>query len=201
MNRFRVLAAVVCAGTLAFAGGCGVIQVDSRLSAKEAQVVEAGLGRFDLSTPPSRDDAGMLEGRDTAIYAHDSGEPLQVEVSLPEGRRLVAEVESAKFKGELGVDGVSTAPPESLDLSRRDLEPADARDRLLRFAEDLHLDTGAIRRWYTAISKRQVRRTNPQHDTGWIRNKLGYLTLEMQGKYNLIGDRADVELRLTWRAP
>ncbi len=173
-------------------------------STKVREVLDSGSGRFDLTRPPSRDEAGMPAGKSHVTYQRDDHKPFHVAVQLPDGRGLDLDVRLVTFDSMSAPDPES-APPTTMDVHHYPDSLEAGRDHLLAAAEQFGLDESAITRWYTeATSKRPVQ-APPAVELPWLRATIGYLKLEVQARYTPPVDTAQsaqtvVHYLLTWQS-
>jgi hypothetical protein len=85
-----------------------------------------------------------------------------------------------------------------MDITRRDITPAQARDQLLTAADAFTLNNAPIRDWFTATAGGTDAADNPEPQTPWLRTTLGYLSLEMQATYQPTSKTAAVHYVLNW---
>jgi hypothetical protein len=200
-----VIRSVVIAGfAIAALAGCSVSVggPPRATSAKVAEVMASGQGEFDLTTPPSRAEAGMLDGEETVTYENKK-KPFQVKVRLPETKEINV---SSRL---VGFDSISepepkTSPPGGMDIHSYPDTPQAGRDQMLAEAQRFGFDTNQINRWYDEAAG-PASSNGPSTVTSlWLTSKVGYLTLQMRGTYSrpIEGTRdsgqTDVHYLLTW---
>lgn len=192
----------VAAGLLTL-GGCRVDTGERETgSEKVAQVLEAGRGEFDLTSPPSRAEAGLPAGRTQITYEQPDKRPFQVRVSLPEGHQLDLAVRLVGFDS-LGSPDPSTGPPTTLDIHHHPADLAAGRDHLLAAAAQFGLDPQPIQEWYTQATSSRPAGAPGTVRSRWLSTALGYLQLQVQGRYappvDAAGsDQVVVHYALTW---
>jgi hypothetical protein len=157
---------------------------------------------FDLTKPPSREEAGLPAGKTTVMYERSDHAPFQVRVTLPEGKELAVE---ARVVGvdSLGSPDPRTGPPTTLDISLRPPNLEAGRDHLLAAATQFGFDTKAILEWYEDAKGERAVQAPPNVETPWLGTTLGYLRLEVQGRYRSPidtpeSDRTVVHYTLVW---
>lgn len=109
------------------------------------EVLEAGEVTYDLRQPPTRDEVGLFEDRDTVSIQHLGSTPtIDVTVVLPE---------DVTVRFDTGLIGITTldlgeraGQPESLDL-RRSMTLDEANAELDRAIEVLGLDALDVDQW------------------------------------------------------
>ncbi|MDR6227308.1 hypothetical protein [Desmospora profundinema] len=173
-------------------------------STKVEQVLEHSEGHFDLTRPPSREEAGMLAGRSQVTYQHSNQNPFQVRVLLPEGKQLAVTARMVGFDS-LGTPDPANAPPTTLDIHYYPATLADARDHLLAAADEFGLDQRAIGEWHAQASDPGSKQAPPTVKSRWISAPVGYLSLQVQARYASPVDtpeskRIVVHYLLTWEA-
>jgi hypothetical protein len=186
-------------------GGCVSVTFGEREEkppTKSAKVIEAMRARsvsFDLRTPPSREEGGLLEGQDTAFYSDRKGFDLQV--LLPEDHVLRLRVDTVFVNAPVGTYGRPSAePPQELLIKSRG-EVRAARDLLLGVAREYGLPAAEIENWAAYSRPGAVPSSAIRTDTGYIRATLGYLTVEVRGVYRLEANEAVASISLHWRLP
>lgn len=189
----RCLAAAVTAIVLMFSqGGCQVsAQTDKTLVKRE----------FDLTQPPSRAAVGIPDGKADVIYGERDLTDFALVVRLPEGKKIESEARIVGFASRSMPQPTKDAP-SSMDIHYYAPDLDAGRDRLLDVARDFGLRTEAFANWYDE-SKAVSGKSAPSVDSLWVRGKIGYLTLEVRGRYKPSADPATtqtiVHYLLTWR--
>lgn len=203
-RAITIAAAIGAALLLPSLGGCTVTHARHEpASAKVKDVLDSGRGRFDLTRPPSRDEAGLPAGRTDVTYQRDDHHPFQVQVVLPGGKQLDVQARLLTFDA-LGGSDPRTAPPTTLDIHSYPQGPAAGRDQLMAAAKDFGLDTGLIAKWYDETQAPRPNQAPPTVDSPWLTATVGYLRLDVRGSYSPPADAKDagqtvVHYTLTWR--
>lgn len=201
-NRLVVAAVLVIITAL---GGCTVTPRNPPpVSEKVAQVLQAGDGQFDLTRPPSREEAGMPAGQGFVTYGGVGRPPLHVRIVLPEGREL--DVESTL----VGFDSYGSAHPEVAPPSAMDVfhDPASRKDGLVRLLTDARafgLDTTDIADWYEKAGG-PAPAIDETVRSPWITSRIGYLTFQVQASYDRARstgeqDRTVIHYLISWDPP
>lgn len=200
--------AVVGAGIMLLLsmGGCGVETGEgggATASTKLEQVVGSGQARFDLTSRPSREEAGLAAGRSHVAYEQPDQRPFQLRVALPEGAELALDARLVWFDS-LDSPDPATGPPTTLDIHHYTTLAA-ARDHLLAAADRFGFDPEVIDRWYAEASgPRPVAATSTVR-TPWLTATVGYLQLQVRGGYSPPVDAPEpdqtvVHYALSWGA-
>ena len=156
---------------------------------------------FDLTQPPSREAVGLPDGKADVTYEQPDLTDFSVLVRLPEGKKIESDARLVGFASR-GVPEPATAAPSSMDIQyyARDLEAG--RDRLLAAARDFGLRNEAFTKWYDE-AKAASGKAGQVVNSPWVRAKVGYLTLEVRGRYMPSAEPASaqtiVHYLLTWR--
>jgi hypothetical protein len=182
--------------------GCSVSVGDPPrpTSAKVAEVMASGQGEFDLTTPPSRAEAGMPDGEDTVTYENKT--PFQVKVRLPETKELNVSSRLVGFDS-ISASEPKTSPPGGMDIHSYPDTLQAGRDQMLAEAQRFGFDVRQINRWYDEAS-------GPSKGAStvtslWLTSKVGYLTVQMRGTYSRPvegtrdSEQTDVHYLLTWK--
>lgn len=204
LRRWRAGALIVA--VVLVTGGCSVtFGSDDRpasnrrvKSAKVTEVVESGSGRFDLRTPPTREEAGFSDdGSTLAVYERSGRDPFDVEVLLPGDQVLRIEADLVLLAAE-SMRFPTTTAPESMEIKRTSLSSEDARDQLLALAAQFDLEVEPINAWYRIADSQRIPTNDAIPNTPYLSAELGYLTLSVQGRYLPTGDTAVVAVSLFW---
>jgi hypothetical protein len=132
--RARALAlAVVAATTL---GGC-LVRADRPSSPVAEEFQRSQRVVLDLTEPPTREEAGLVDGKDTLIVERDGDRPLDVAFTLPGGERLAVPAIGVVFA--TGVTGGTGGPVESITVNRVVDDVAAARAAVLADAARLNI--------------------------------------------------------------
>lgn len=194
---------VLAAAGLLTLGGCRVESGGPETeSEKVEQVLEAGQGEFDLTSPPSRAEAGLPAGRTHITYEQPDKRPFQVRVALPEGHQLDLAVRLVGFDS-LDAPDPATGPPTTLDVHHHPADLAAGRDHLLAAAEQFGLDPQPIQEWYAQATNPRPAGAPGTVRSRWLSTELGYLQLQVQGRYappadGSGSDQVVVHYALTW---
>lgn len=180
----RAAVAVVAAGVVLLSlGGCKVTTGQREpASTKVKEVIDSGRGRFDLTRPPSREEAGMPAGKTDVTYEREDHTPFHVQVALPGGEELAVDARLVTFDSLAGSEP-KTAPPTTMDVHHYAATLEAGRDHLLAAAKRYGLDTKPILDWYDEAKGPRPVQAPSTARTPWLTTKLGYLRLEVQGRY------------------
>ena len=204
-GRSVVRAALVTSVVLLSLGGCKVTdrQQEPPASTKVDEVLASGKGRFDLTGPPTREEAGLPAGRTDVTYQRRDNKPLLVQVALPDGKQLDLEARLLTFDA-LSEPDPTTAPPTSMDLHYYAPTLEAGRDHLLAAAETFDLDATFVTKWYEEAKAPRPNQAPPRAETPWLHSTVGYLRLDVQGRYLPPSDVSDsgqtvIHYLLTWK--
>lgn len=179
-------------------------------SPKKERVLEAGIGTWDLRTPPSRKEAGMPPDETVVIYERGGWwrtPPIRARVLLPEGKRVEAEASYVALDsyGAPCPQSTGTANPTTMDISVDSVSLDEAHRILLRAADEFGLSRRYIEEWYSEAKRADgIEQATDRVDTPSLRSKVGYLTLDVQGRFSPIGDEPDstfVHYTFSWAEP
>ncbi len=168
-------------------------------SQKVKDVLGSGQGVFDLRTPPSRAEAGMVDGPDLVSFQDRGHEVFRVQVLLPEDEVLEVETDLVTFHTDTAIRP-NTDPPTTMDIHRGSLAPADARDVLLAAAAQFGLETEPIRQWYEIAESGVIPAVEAVAKTPYLNGRVGYLSVTVQGRYSPLTDSAAVHFIVFWNA-
>jgi hypothetical protein len=148
---------------------------------------------YDLTRPPSRADLGMPDGKAFVDKSCDAGFTLSL--TLPTGastsltaRRVNADSHSASDP--------ATDPPTTIDAHSVALTTADAVRVAGGIAGDLGIDAGPLQTWRQQV---EGSASGDSVDSPFLRNTLGYLTVELQVQHLGISGNNYLHLVLTLR--
>jgi hypothetical protein len=111
-----VVAALTAVALVATGGGCNVSTGQREpASTKVQEVLVSGRGHFDLTRPPSREEAGLPANKTDVTYEREDHTPFEVLVDLPEGKKLDVQARLLTFDA-LAEPDPRTAPPTTLDI-------------------------------------------------------------------------------------
>jgi len=200
-----VLTAAVAVVVLSSLGGCNVsTHKREPASTKVQDVLDSGQGQFDLTRPPSREEAGMPAGRTNVTYQRGDHTPFHVRVALPEGKELAVDARLVTFDALAELDP-ATAPPTTLDIHHYAASLEAGRDHIMAAAGRFGLDTGLIQKWYDEAKSPRPVKAPPVVETPWLQSRLGYLRIDVRARYWPPADTAQsqqtvVHYLLTWTA-
>jgi hypothetical protein len=192
-------------GLLVLGGGCRVSAGQQQpTSSKVHDVLTSGKGQFDLTVPPSREEAGLPSGESTVTYQPSDDATFEVGVDLPDGKRLDVDARLISFDA-LGQPDPASLPPTSMDIHCFSDSLDAGRDQLLALAETFKLDAADIAMWYEEAKQPRPVTAPPMPTSPWLTAQLGYLTLQVQGRFTPPVNASDagqtqVHLLLTWPA-
>jgi hypothetical protein len=156
---------------------------------------------FDLTRAPSREAVGIADGRADVTYEQPDLTDFAVLVRLPEGKKVESQVRIVGFSSD-GVPEPKTAPPSSMDIQHYAADLEAGRDRLLAVAKDFGLPAEAFTKWYDEAKAVRGKEAQPVNSP-WVRGRLGYLTLEVRGRYMPSAEAGStqtiVHYLFTWR--
>jgi hypothetical protein len=176
-------------------GGCSRVSHEDK-SAKLKEAMQSRFVSFDLRTPPSREEGGLFEGKDTAFF--DDHEPFDAEVQLPEDHVLRLRVDSIYVNAPIVIGGPSTEPPDGLKIKIRS-GASEARTLLLALAAEYGLAKDRIEEWGRYTTPDSVPGAAVTSDTGYLPAKVGYIAMSVQAKYRPEGDGVVTTIDLYWR--
>jgi hypothetical protein len=173
-------------------------------SSKVHDVLTGGKGHFDLTQPPSRDEAGMPPTEATVTYQRSDDSTFEVVVELPDAKRLDVDARLIAFDA-LGQPDPASQPPTSMDIQCFPDSLDAGRDQLLALAETFGLDTADVAMWYQEAKQPRPVTAPPMPTSPWLTARVGYLTLQVQGRFTPPVSASDdgqtqVHLLLTWPA-
>jgi len=149
---------------------------------------------WDLTRPPTRAEVGIPDGRTTVIYEDPPGAGRTVTVTLPEDRVLRPRANSVAFSA-IGTPEPTTADPSTMDIGGAVLPLDQALDEMAASLRELEIPTDTADDWYRdAAGARSVDRV----DSAWVRTEVGYLTVEVQGRYDPLTESAIIAYVLLW---
>lgn len=189
----RCLAAAVTAIVLVFSqGGCQV----------ETETKQPVVKReFDLTQPPSRAAVGLPDGKADVIYGERDLTDFPLLVKLPGGKKIESDVRIVGFASR-SKPHPTTDPPSSMDIHYYASDLEAGRDRFMAIAQDFGLKTEAIAKWYDE-AKAVSGKAGSSVESLWVQGKVGYLTLEVKGRYMPAAEPAStqtiVHYLFTWR--
>jgi len=149
---------------------------------------------WDLRRPPTRAEAGIPEGETTVIYQDSPDAVRTVTVRLPEDRVLTSQANSVAFSS-LGTPDAATAAPSTMDIGSGLLTLDEALSELGASLRELDLPTDDADDWYREAA---AARGADRVESPWLRAQVGYLTVEIQGRYNALSETAVVAYVLSW---
>jgi hypothetical protein len=147
---------------------------------------------YDLTKPPSRAELGMEPGKAFVDKSCDAG--FQLSLTLPTGastsltaRRVNADSHSASDPG--------ADPPTTVDVHSVSLSTADAVRVAGGVAGDLGIDAAPLQTWRQQV---EGAKSGESVDSPFLRNTLGYLTVELQVQHLGISGNNYLHLVLSW---
>jgi|GEM_PF-5462123 len=167
---------------------------DEDSTASGFTIYETAQVAWDLGQPLTRDQAGLLEGRQTAIFQDlDSPDWLTANFDLPTGQSVSATATTMAIKTDH-----ATGQPNAVLLDTKGLTLDQATERMSDLAGQLEIDLGAVEAWRTSAELRvagdaSVRRTET------LRNESvsGPFFAELTAATSLGEDRVTVMLTFT----
>lgn len=185
----RVVVAFLVGGVVALAGPACDVHVSSNLhdSAGDCRPMS-----YDLSRPPSRADVGMDPGEGYADASCDAGFPLRL--TLPEGTTTSLTASQVSADSYSAVDP-GTNPPTTMDVHSVALDLDQAVRTSTRLANDLGIDPSALATWRQQVADS---RSTDSVDSPFLRNRVGYLTVEIQVQHLGISGNNYLHLILGW---
>lgn len=172
-------------------------------STRVKDVLDSGHGRFDLTRPPSREEAGMPAGATQVTYQREDHKPFAVTVVLPGGRELDVEARLLTFDALTEPDPARAAPT-TMDIHYYAPNLDAGRDHLLATAREFGLDTGLVSKWYQEAKGSLPNQAPASAASPWLRASVGYLRLDVQARYSPPvdtpqSDQTDIHYLLTWK--
>ncbi len=166
-------------------------------SPKKERVLEAGIGTWDLRTPPSREEAGMPPDETVVIYEGGGWwrtPPIRARVLLPEAKRMEVAAGYVAFDsyGAPCPHSTGTANPTTMDISVDSVSLDEAHRILLRAANEFGFAHRYIEEWYSEAKRADgIEQATDRVDTPFLRSEVGYLTLDVQvtGPHSLCHSR------------
>lgn len=146
---------------------------------------------LDLREPPTREEAGLVDGEATLIVERDPGGMLDVSFSLPNDEVLAVPAIGVVLTTAPG--GEPDGPVESITVNRAAGDLAEARAALLADADVLELDAAEIDRYFAGVSRGdRVRRVFQARPVGYIR-------VDVEVRHDPAnGAHADIDYKLDW---
>ncbi|HLU45408.1 MAG TPA: hypothetical protein VKZ67_10385 [Natronosporangium sp.] len=198
--RPRALSLGLLAGLAALMlGGC---VVDRESDPGQTNQIGEEVREFDLTQPPSRQEVGLPEGKSQVTYQLPDRQPFPVRVRLPGEHVIDLAVR------QVGVDAMAaadpaTGPPTTMDIYYYLPDVAAARDHLLALAEEYEFDREPVERWYQDAQAGPPVAGPPAVRTPWLSSSVGYLRLQVRGRYAPPVDEVDpgqvvVHYALSW---
>lgn len=174
-------------------------------STKVREVTQSRQGQFDLSQPPSREEAGMPAGASTVTYQRDDHQPFQLQIQLPDGKKLAVSARLLTFDSMSSADS-TTAAPSTMDVHVYPSGLAAGRDALLADAKTFGLNATLITKWYDEARAPRPPQAPPTVSSPWLHSKVGYLDVGVQAQYSPTvsgasgSDQTVLHYMLTWTA-
>lgn len=148
---------------------------------------------YDLTEPPSRQAVGIEDGEKVVIYETDDAQP--VTVMLPEHRTLQTEVTGVAFDSYGSGVHAATSDPTGMDLHTPFMDLDAAAAVFASSLGQLGAPTEEVQAWRTASA---TSTDNALVRSAYVRQRLGYLTVEVQGRYQPLDHSATVAYVLSW---
>lgn len=145
---------------------------------------------YDLSAPPSRADLGLQAGKSFMDKSCDAGFELTLTLPQDASTSLTARRVNADSYGS---DTPATGAPTTMDVHSVALSVDDAVQVGGRVAADLGITAAALDTWRQEVQGG----SSDSVDSPFLRNTLGYLTVEMQVQHLGSGSNY-LHLILTW---
>lgn len=147
---------------------------------------------YDLTRPPSREDLGMEPGKSFMDVSCDDG--FTVTVALPDAAEI-----SLTARG-VSADSYSTDNPEAgapttVDVHSVALDVDEAVQLAGGLADRLGIDAQPVQNWQHEVGNDP---SGGNVDSLFMRNRLGYLTAEMQIQHLGISGNNYLHLIFTW---
>lgn len=112
-------------------------------------IYETNTAFWDLTSPVSREQAGLAEGRTGAVYEKDDPDWLSMSVTLPEGRSFTG-TGTTMWAAVVG----ETDEPNSIKLGVTGLSIAQATERMLSYAQETGVSRDEIQAWAEEAQRR-----------------------------------------------
>jgi hypothetical protein len=148
---------------------------------------------YDLSRPPSRADFAMQPGKSYVDRSCDAGFP--VTFTLPEGAEISLTARAVTADSYDAANS-ETGDPTTVDVHSVGLRTDEAVQLATRLAVAMGIDAGPMQDW-----RRQVESDTTQSDIDslFMRNRLGYLTADMQVQHLGVAPATNyLHLIFTW---
>lgn len=146
---------------------------------------------YDLARPPSREELGMQPGRSFMDVSCDQG--FQVTLTLPDNVDIGVTARRVNADSHSAVNP-ETGPPTTVDVHSVALDTDEAVQLATDLAARLGIDAGPVQSW-----RLQVEDTPADNvDSPFLRNRVGYLTAEMQVQHLGASGNSYVHLILSW---
>lgn len=133
---------------------------DEDSTAAGSAIYETALVAWDLRQPLTRDQAGLVEGRNTAIFQDlDSPGWLTAKFELPTGHSVTTTATTMSI-----TTNHATGEPKTVHLDTKGLTLAEAAERMLGLADQLGIEQASVEAWQQDAAlrvggDRTVRRT------------------------------------------
>ncbi|MQA86775.1 MAG: hypothetical protein GEV03_19630 [Streptosporangiales bacterium] len=148
---------------------------------------------YDLREPPARADVGMADG--DKVVVHETDESRAVTVRLPEGHSLKTDVNLVTFDTYGAGTGAERADPTGADMHTARIPLDEAAEVLSASLDQLGAPDAAVRPW---VDQAKSATGTDDIRSEYVRKRLGYLTMEVQGRYSPMDRRASVAYTLHW---
>lgn len=146
---------------------------------------------FDLTQPPSREEVGMRPGERFTSVSCDQG--FAMTLMLPD------KAEIGLTARRVGADSYSsanpkTSPPTTVDVHSAAQDTDEAVRSATALAAKLGIDPGPVQSW-----RRRVRNTPTDSvDSPFLRNRVGYVSVDMQVQHLGVSGNNYLHLIFTW---
>jgi len=177
---------VPCVLAVLVVAGCTVDRTD--------EPTEREWDSWDLTSPPTRAEVGMAEGRTTVIYQTSPADSQPVTVRLPGDRVLQSQANSVSFSA-LGAPEPTQDDPTTMDIGSALLPLDEALSEMSAALRTLGLPTAEAKEWYRSAAAASG---GDRIESPWLRASVGYLTVSVQGRYSALDRTAVVSYVLTW---
>ncbi len=146
---------------------------------------------YDLTGPPSRAELGMDSGQGFLSKSCDDG--FEVTLRLPEG--TTTSLTATRVNADsYSADDPGSDPPTTVDVHSVSLSVDEAVRLASRLADGLGSDATPLPRWQEQAETRSA----DSIDSPFLRNRLGYLTVEMQVQHLGVSGNNYLHLVLSW---
>lgn len=167
--------------------------------APAARVVEDGTHVWDLRAAPTRADAGVKDGEDTAAY-YGADDLRQIRLRLPEGVTLTMKAQVLTFQAILSFGSKPDAnKPSGLDASTGLLPRSEAYEQFKTNLEQIGAPTSTADRWFKRTEGAQTDDPNEWSPIGAGESRdIGYAGLSVGARFSPASGKAKIVWTMYW---